>query len=46
MCPHEPWGAIAAPTEVHAIRKGQPPRMLGSALWKYEQKGQRGPPIP
>src|SRR6218665_2337800 len=41
MCKNELWGAIAAPMEVHSTRKGQPPRMHGSALWKYGQKGQR-----
>ena len=38
-----PWGAITVPTEAHSTRKGQPPRMHGSALWEYGQKGQRGP---
>ena len=38
-------GAFAAPTEVNSTWKGQPPRMNGSALWKYRQKGQRGPPF-
>ena len=27
MCQNEPWGTIAAPTEVHSKRKGQPLRM-------------------
>ena len=45
MCQNEPWGAIAAPTEVHSTRKGQPRRMHWSALWKYGQMGQRSPPF-
>ena len=43
MRKNEPWGAIAVPMEAHFTRKGQPPRMHGSALWKYKQKGQRWP---
>jgi len=35
MSQSEPWGAIAAQMEVHSILKGKPPRMHGSALWKY-----------
>ena len=45
MCPNEPWGAIAAPTEVHSTGKGQPPRMHESAMWMYGRNGQRGPPF-
>jgi len=36
---------MAAPAKVHSTQKGQPPRMHGSPLWKYEQKGQEGPPF-
>ena len=45
MRQNEPWGAIAVSAEVHSTWKGQPPRMHGSALWKYGQKGQRRPPF-
>src|SRR6218665_2925913 len=38
MCQKETWGAIVAPEEAHSTQRGQPPRMHGPGLWKYEQK--------
>src|SRR6218665_2301989 len=38
MCQKETWGAIVAPKEAHSTQRGQPPRMHGPGLWKYEQK--------
>ena len=32
--------------EAHSTQKGQPPRMHGPGLWKYEQKEQRVTPVP
>src|SRR6218665_3682191 len=31
--------------EVHSTREDQPPRMQGSASWKYGQKVRRVPPL-
>src|SRR6218665_1939851 len=38
MCQKETWGAIVAPKEAHSTQRGQPSRMHGPGLWKYEQK--------
>src|SRR6218665_440272 len=38
MCQKETWGAIVAPKEAHSTQRGQPPRMQGPGLWRYEQK--------
>src|SRR6218665_88547 len=37
MCQKESWGAIVAPKEAHSTQRGQPPRMHGPGLWRYEQ---------
>jgi len=46
MCQKESWGAIVAPKEAHSTQRGQPRRMHGPGLWKYEQKEQRVTPVP
>ena len=46
MCQKESWGAIFATKEAHSTQKGQPPRMHGPGLWRYEQKEQRVTPVP
>src|SRR6218665_1579088 len=46
MCQNESWGAIFAPKETHSTQRGQPPRMHGPGLWRYEQKEQRVTPVP
>src|SRR6218665_1728827 len=46
MCQKESWGAIVATKEVHSTQKGQPPRMHGPGLWRYEQKEQRVTSVP
>src|SRR6218665_2322548 len=42
----ESWGAIFATEETHSTQRGQPPRMHGPGLWRYEQKEQRVTPVP
>ena len=39
------WGAIFAPKEAHSTHRGQPARMHGPVLWRYEQKEQRVTPV-
>src|SRR6218665_94304 len=46
MCRKESWGAIAVPKEAHSTQRGQPPRMHGPCLWRYEQKEQRVTSVP
>src|SRR6218665_3114831 len=46
MCQKESWEAIVAPKEAHSTQRGQPPRMHGPGLWRYEQKEQRVTPVP
>ena len=46
MCQKESWGAIFATQEAHSTQRGQPPRMHGPGLWRYEQKEQRVTPVP
>src|SRR6218665_329123 len=40
MCQKESWGAIFATKEAHSTQRGQPPRMHGPGLSRYEQKEQ------
>src|SRR6218665_1839603 len=42
----ESWGAIFATKEAHSTQRGQPPRMHGPGLWRYEQKEQRVTSVP
>src|SRR6218665_693354 len=46
MCQKESWEAIVAPKEAHSTQRGQPPRMHGPGLWRYEQKEQRVTSVP
>ena|SRR6218665_521100 len=46
MCQKEFWGAIFATKKAHSTQRGQPPRMHGPGLWRYEQKEQRVTPDP
>ena len=46
MCQKESWGAIVATREAHSTQRGQPPRMHGPGLWRYEQREQRVTPVP
>jgi len=46
MCQKESWGTIFAAEEAHSTQRGQPKRMLGPGLWRYEQKKQRVTPVP
>src|SRR6218665_468571 len=46
MCQKESWGAIFATMEAHSTQMGQPPRMHGPGLWRYEQKEQRVTTVP
>jgi len=46
MCEKESWGAIFATKEAHSTQRGQPPRMHGPWLWRYEQKKQRVTSVP
>src|SRR6218665_2827167 len=46
MCQKESWGAIVFTKEAHSTQRGQPPRMHGPGLWRYEQKEQRVTPVP
>src|SRR6218665_825975 len=41
MCQKESWGAFVATKEAHSTQRGQPPRMHGPGLWRYDQKEQR-----
>ena len=45
MCQKESWGAISATKEAHSTQRGQPPRMHGPGLWRYEQKEERVTPL-
>ena len=46
MCQKESWEAIFATKEAHSTQRGQPLRMHGPGLWRYEQKEQRVTPVP
>src|SRR6218665_4213747 len=46
MSQKESWGAIVATKEAHSTQRGQPPRMHGPGLWRYEQNEQRVAPVP
>ena len=46
MCRKNSWGAIAVPKEAHSTQRGQPPRMHGPDLWRYERKEQRVTLVP
>src|SRR6218665_1259692 len=45
MCQKESLGAIIATKEAHSTQRGQPLRMHGPGLWRYEQKEQRVTPV-
>ena len=46
MCQIESWVAIVATKEAHSAQRGQPSRMHGPGLWRYEQKEQRVTLVP
>src|SRR6218665_346288 len=36
MCQKESWGGIIVTKKAHSTQRGQPPRMHGPGLWRYE----------